>query len=208
MPFEPHTALKLHQQNDVLEYLKNGGDPELLGEMNQTLLHVACFEGLKKIVNALLSKKVNVNALDNKLWTALHCAASSSHYEICETLINYKQQNVNIFAKTADSNNVLHYLVKGKSNPQGQVKCMVLVISKGLSVNDVNVHGETPLMRASLVGSPESIQYLLSQGADVNIQNVYVPFSSFSTYIFIIITTVNYYPYHYNYHYHLNTYFM
>ena len=164
-----HNALRLHMEADAIDYIKNGGDIEAIGASNQTPLHIASYEGFTKIVKLLIAKKANVNATDYKLWTPLHCAASSSFYDICEMLINAK---ANVICKTSENNTILHYLVKGKSNASKQVKIMAMVLSKGVLVNETNIHGETALMRACLVGSADSVYFLLSNGADVNIQNV------------------------------------
>lgn len=56
---------------------------------NQNMLHVACFEGHTQTVAFLLGKYKESDLIirDKNGWTALHCAASQQHLEICEMLL-------------------------------------------------------------------------------------------------------------------------
>ena len=50
---------------------------------------------------------------------------------------------------------------------------MDLVLSKGLPVNIMNKHGETPLHSACLRGNDVAVEYLLVHGADSNLCTAY-----------------------------------
>ena len=48
---------------------------------------------------------------------------------------------------------------------------MELALNRGVDINQPNLHGETALSRAALTGTPQIIDFLLSNGAVVNQTN-------------------------------------
>ena len=59
--------------------------------------------------------------------------------------------------------NVLFYLSK-----EGHIKSIELVLNKGISPEDSDIHGQTPLYYAARDGRADVIKLLISRGADVN----------------------------------------
>ena len=101
---------------------------------NQTPLHIACENGNKEIVEFLISKGADVNAVDYILNTPLHIACSHNYFEIIELLISngaeimcYNENNAIPLHKACENNN---------SN-----RAVNLLLSKGSDVNFINNAG-------------------------------------------------------------------
>lgn len=81
-------------------------------------------------------------------------------YEIMSLLLQYKA-NCHFVDNMKQS--VLFYLAK-----EGHLKCLDLLISKGLNPEDSDIHGQTPLYYAARDGKVDCIKLLIQKGADVN----------------------------------------
>jgi ankyrin repeat protein len=85
-----HTYVKQNQPHEVKKLLKQKSNAIYVrDEYDQTMLHVAAFEGRIEIVNIILSKcKIqDLKIRDKNGWTPLHCAAIQGNYDICELLL-------------------------------------------------------------------------------------------------------------------------
>ncbi|APR98328.1 ankyrin repeat domain-containing protein [Wolbachia endosymbiont of Folsomia candida] len=112
-----------------------------------TLLHLTAMNGHTKLVDLLLDKGANVNAVENKhRCTPLHLAAMNGHTEVVEFLLG----------KKADVNKVddkyrwtpLHWAARN-----GHIKIAELLLDKGANVNAADdKRGLTPLHLAALNG--------------------------------------------------------
>mmetsp|Transcript_25288 Transcript_25288/g.42362 ORF Transcript_25288/g.42362 Transcript_25288/m.42362 type:complete len:86 (+) Transcript_25288:124-381(+) len=71
---EIHKASKLGKDDDVIELLKNGVDPNLRGAQNRRAIHRAVGNGHHELVQILIEFKADVEAKDNNGYTPMHWA--------------------------------------------------------------------------------------------------------------------------------------
>lgn len=81
-------------------------------------------------------------------------------FEVLSLLLKYKA-NAHFVDNMKQS--ILFYLAK-----EGHCRCIDLIIGRGLSPEDSDVHGQTPIYYASRDGRADVIKLLLQRGADVN----------------------------------------
>jgi ankyrin repeat protein len=152
----------------------------------QTPLHIAAYEGHLELVAYFFNIQDNdignpdVNARDNSGWTALHCAASPGHLEVCELLLRNKA-DPNICNN--DKNIPLHYLTRRlidtpkkqrKNIPEGEslfIRVIKLMTECNVNHNFANDSGETPLHQAASSGHEEAVRVLLKFKADPMVKN-------------------------------------
>ena len=101
---------------------------------NQTPLHIACENGNKEIVEFLISKGADVNAVDYILNTPLHIACSHNYFEIIELLIS---NGAEIMCYNENNSIPLHNACKNNNSS----RAVNLLLSKGSDVNFVNNNG-------------------------------------------------------------------
>ncbi|XP_071636387.1 uncharacterized protein [Temnothorax longispinosus] len=80
-------AVKRNCSSEVENYIK-GGAIVNAKNINGTSLHYAAWKGYDRIVNILLQKKADPNAVNNKGFTPLHYAAKFSHLKIVKLLLS------------------------------------------------------------------------------------------------------------------------
>ncbi len=159
-------------------------------------LHRAAMQGDKELVELLLAKDVDVNAVNalyNGAYTPLLLAAYHRHSEIAELLIAHGAK-VDIFTAAAldDAQRVETML---KENPKlinvrhqnwatplheaasrGAVRVTELLLARGADVNVTADWGWTPLHLAARYQGPghkDVVELLLAHGADVTLKEKY-----------------------------------
>ncbi|EGC28360.1 hypothetical protein DICPUDRAFT_160270 [Dictyostelium purpureum] len=160
-------------RDEVSRLLKDNHKDILLikDSMEQTPLHVACFEGFFDIVNLLIKKGAKLDAKDKNGWTPLHCSASAGHLKICEVLIMKDVSLATI--EGSDGTTPFHYLVR-RWDPIVSPKILPIIVKDHPNlINALGHNSETPLHHACLKNCEESIAFLLSHGADINKRSKY-----------------------------------
>lgn len=138
--------------------------------MPNFLLHEACQNGQKDKVKSLIRKKWDVNDFDDKHWTPLHCAANARQLEICKYLLS---KSANPSLTTSNNATALHYLARMRDHSL-LLPVLKAITDKGADVNHPNTHANTPLHEASLRGSLTCMQFLVNNGAKIDVQNRFV----------------------------------
>lgn len=77
----------------VVELLKKGASINAKDPLGKTALHYFAQKGFDSCVHTLVrEKKIDLDAVDNRLWTPLHYAAAGSHLAIVRQLVNKRAQ--------------------------------------------------------------------------------------------------------------------
>ncbi len=130
---------------------------------SQNSLHEACLKKNIEEVKSLLATNADINAKDDKNFTALHIACFLNLKDIAQELIN---QNVDIDGKPEKEKIVetpLH-LAALKNNHE----LIKLLLKNGADINAEDPNKITPLCYAVWGDSKEAITTLLLNGADIN----------------------------------------
>ena len=123
-------------------------------------MHCAAHNGHKEIVELLLKKGANVNAVDQNGCTPLHCAAHNGHKEIVELLLD---TGANVDAVSQAESTALHHAVSAENC---QVEIVKAIIEKEAAVDIADKYGRTPLCWAIRNGYSEIARILLENKAD------------------------------------------
>ncbi|XP_054265085.1 serine/threonine-protein phosphatase 6 regulatory ankyrin repeat subunit B-like [Macrosteles quadrilineatus] len=145
-----------------------------LGGMgNMTPLHVACCDGNVLIAKQLIEFGAEVNAKDYTNYTPLHAIVDSHTfnrggdnicYDICKRLL---ENGCNPDVIDLNGNHPFHLACYN-----GLFKCAYFLLSVSKQNDLINLKNrdeQTPLMSAVLSRNVPLVEYLLDQGADVNI---------------------------------------
>ena len=123
-----------------------------------TALHIAVRTNQRENGEYLLSRGSNIFAAnaagESPLYLALAASAGIRQWMINPTTI---------IARDGLGNNMLHYAAQWNLN-----NAIPLIIQKGISVDDANASGETPLFMAVKNGNPSAINTLLENRANLN----------------------------------------
>ena len=173
-----HTAIKRGDIDQVRELLQSRSNYTDKDEHKRTVLHIAASNGSVELFELLYSKskRIDINAQDDRGWTPLHFATSKGHYKLCRHIIKYK--NIKISVANEERNTPFLYLCKlsldtsdGSDSVVQYYRTLVAFYSKGVDLNERNKQGESPLHCAARCGNPEAVNFLCRKGVDVNVVN-------------------------------------
>ena len=169
----PETVIQRDSEGDTMLHsvVQNRGNPQQIGLIldsralvdsrnreGDTALHISVRMNQKENSEFLISRGANIftaNAAgESPLFHALTASAG-----IREWIIN----PTTIISKDGLGNNMLHYATQWKLN-----NAIALIIQKGISVDEQNTTGETPLFFAVKSDSPSTISTLLNNKANLN----------------------------------------
>jgi ankyrin repeat protein len=123
-------------------------------------LHVAVSYNQPDMVAALLKRGANVEARDNQDRTALLMAARENYLAVGKVLL---ENGADVNARSGSSQFTPLYATAYGDNPA----FAKLLLTYKADVNAL-ADGTTPLLKAASQGSPELIEVLIANGADVN----------------------------------------
>ena len=119
----------------------------------RTALHEACHNGHARIVNLLISNKINVNAMDNNERTPLHEACENPFIEVVKLLVD-KGSNVN--ADDVDGLTPMH-----EACANGHLDIIQFLLENGAEANALSFEENTALHFACEEGHLDVVEYLL-----------------------------------------------
>ncbi|MEE9443648.1 MAG: ankyrin repeat domain-containing protein [candidate division Zixibacteria bacterium] len=167
--------------NDILEASRSGDlelvqttldrDTTTIGIRNDrgsTALHFAAENGHLQIVELLLDRGADLEAIDVDGDTPLMGAAIRGHSEIFKMLLS---RGADVDILNINENGVLHYAAMG-----GSVEIVDLLLDRGQNINTQvaqNQGGFTPLIMAVFRNKQEVVKFLLEKGADIEISDSY-----------------------------------
>ncbi|XP_065333887.1 ankyrin-3-like isoform X2 [Cloeon dipterum] len=194
-----HSAASSGNSPLVKSLLEKGEDPEKTRRNGWTALHYAVRSGDIQSVKLLIEwgDKRLLNLKTKSGLTSLHIAALEADVEMCKLLIDsgvdIKASNIlgqnalqvaciagnlgvvqylaeqkifNIEEKSRFKRNLLHYSVRSN-----RLDLLEYIYEKGISINDRNLSGNTPLLTAAATGSLEVFKFFIEKGADLKATN-------------------------------------
>lgn len=169
-------------------HISNGSDVNKKDTTGDTALHYAVRYGRKDVVKLLIANGARVNERNAGGNTPLHYAALYGKKNVAELLISAgadvsaKNKNGDLPIQLALRNmktEVVDLLIaEGPTLSsiymaayQGDLAKVKRFLEQGISVDSRNSGGQTALHYAVLRGKREVVEFLLSQGADVNLKD-------------------------------------
>ncbi len=155
------TAVRSGWMSATKLLLENGAILNPESPRRLTPLTAAAAGGNKGIVELLLSKGANINALDGVHgWAPLHYAVYYGLRTLAETLLGH---GADVDVRSDDGNRPLHLAVD-----KGFTSLVELLLAHKADINAPGKGGETPLFEAIQGNRVEMVQFLISNKANVN----------------------------------------
>lgn len=153
----------------VIELLNNGANinarNETLGsEQRESALMIAAYYDQPEILQLLLDKGADIEAVDNEGRTALMESFQQLSLTCLELLLNAKANT------EAVTNNSETAIILAASMYQFEHGVQML-IDYGADIHAVTKNGDEALMGAAFAGYIETAKVLINAGADINIKN-------------------------------------
>ena len=123
-------------------------------------LYYASIIGLTPLVDHLINRGADLNAMGGKYGTALQAASHEDHLEICQLLL---EQRADVNVTGGEYGTALQ-----AASFRGRLKICQLLLEQGADVNATGGEYGTALQAASYQGRLGVCQLLLEQDADVN----------------------------------------
>ena len=180
----------------AFNYFFNGTYIDQEDWAKRTSLHFAVNMGWFSMIEYLLVKGANINAMNRYRWTPLHCAVKECSLPIVELLIskganievrnNLNNQPIHI-ACDQDYLQIVKYFIEHTDTPidvpgygqmtplhiaceKGSYQMVEYLISKGADIERKDAHGFTAIVYACLKGHLSIVKLLAEKGADIYIR--------------------------------------
>lgn len=156
---EVHEAIRRGEIDKLTTFLER--KPKVVNERDQeqqTPLQVAADRCNSVATELLLAKNADVNAKGNMGWTPLHLATQRSCEEVVQILL---AKGANVNARDEWGNTPLCLI---RSTSIG-----ALLFAKGADVNTRSFSDSTPLHTVAGYSTPECVEWLIAQGAELNV---------------------------------------
>lgn len=152
-------AIKNNREDVALVLAKMGADVHFRDSNNSTILMHASELRMVELVQFLIKKGIDVNAVNNNgHYTALHFAVTSNDLKIFELLL---LEGANIEAITEKGNTLLHMAAA-----HGNIEIVQLLLKHKAKIT-ANIEGSTPLHAACIGNHDKIAQLLIEARADI-----------------------------------------
>lgn len=129
-----------------------------------TALHVAVLHGYDTVVSTLLERGVDKDLMDDHGECPLSLAAGKGHRVIFQGLLAAGARTDQ--RTTHGGATPLHYAAAF-----GHAEILLALLEKGADKDALDIHGDTPLIRATYNGHLAVVEALLAAGADANVRS-------------------------------------
>ncbi|CAH8553300.1 unnamed protein product [Schistosoma bovis] len=170
-----HYATKLGLIETCLFFLRYGANVTVVGENKCTPLHLAAKFGRLRISQIILNTIGGMRTLsmtDSKGCLPLHIAAYYGQDKLLELFL----KNGCLFRRCHEGNTALHYAVM-QENVEA---CRILLEINPTLLNQTNYDGMTALHIAAIRNNSRTIEYLLSNGAEIKPDHNGLYFSNYA----------------------------
>lgn len=148
---------------NIFEALINHCSLTDLKAKERNLFHWAAQEGREDLIPLLISKKIDINQLDEDGLTPLGQACNENNLEFAKALL---KNGAKINMNDMDPPIIM-------SSIYGYFNICELLLAHGADVNSYDNDGRTALFYAVLYGKRDMIEFLLKKNADKNIKDFY-----------------------------------
>ncbi|MCL2764345.1 MAG: ankyrin repeat domain-containing protein [Treponema sp.] len=155
--------------------VRNRGTPSQIGRIldqrapvdsrnrdGDTALHIAVRMNQRQNGEFLISRGASIFSLNAAGHSPLFLALSPANGAMRDWIIN----SDTIIAKDGLGNNMLHYAASWNL-----INAIPVIVRNGISVEDVNATGQTPLFMAVITDSPPTIRALVDNNANINVRD-------------------------------------
>lgn len=155
------TAIKNDNDGAVVTLLFRGLDVNTVDAQGRHGLQIALAEGSLKVAKTLLDlSSTQVNTKSKQDETPLMMAALKGHLDMAKRIIK-KGGDVNKTGWTP-----LHYAATG-----GHIEVMKLLLEEHAYIDAESPNKSTPIMLAAMYGTPQAVELLIEEGADLLVKN-------------------------------------
>ena len=168
-----HVAVGQGNQSIVQLLVEHGADLDAKSELNGArALHMAADFDEIAIIGRLLDNGADIEARDGELRTPLHRAAEAGLNGVVELLID-RGADIN------DREGNFGATPVQQAADNGHLETVELLLDRGAEISTVDKRGFSALSVAAMpqsfgnVGSGKLIEYLVAEGADINVRNAH-----------------------------------
>lgn len=162
---------------ESMKYLiENGADIFVKNRLGESIFHYLAENAhllvVQEIMDLLIEKGLDINGKDDSGKTCIHHAVMSKHTTV-ETLEELLKRNVVVNNKDARGKNEIYCAVEqvdmkySQTELERRAEVITYLVKAGVSVNERNADGISPLHMATLTNELDILVALLDCGADV-----------------------------------------
>lgn len=194
-----HQLVAQNNISEVTYHLENNYNLECEINAGVTPIMTASLNNNTEIIKLLLKNKANINKQTQSGWTALLYASKEGNYETVKLLLD-NNANINLYLKggenafieacSAQQEKVALLLldrgidvntIKNEiglnglivASNFGTLELVKKTLERTDDINHQNIYGETALMRATMQGHKDVVEYLIEKGAKKDIKDSY-----------------------------------
>ncbi|XP_068232732.1 transient receptor potential channel pyrexia-like isoform X2 [Palaemon carinicauda] len=174
--FALHTAVREKWYDGIKELLQQGASPDELsqppedgGGIRETALHTAVKMGDIASIMLLLAHRPSLSIKDGNDDTVFHLAAASRNLIVLKELLQHEDFEIYVEPAEKDGYTIFHAALSGKlgtHNENSTLKVLQSIYNHHRNLDQANVLGETPLIKACQLGYPKIVKFFLEKGAN------------------------------------------
>ncbi|MBT28688.1 MAG: hypothetical protein CMO01_03425 [Thalassobius sp.] len=132
------TAIQRNNVQQVESMLDSGTDPGSSDMLRNTALHQAAFYGYEKIIELLVAKGADINAVNEAGQTPLYSAIHADHVQAVEALLNH---GASLSTKYTDN----RYTALHLAALDGKYEVAEALLKKGANTKAKDANGKKPI---------------------------------------------------------------